>query len=442
MATVLERLEDGLFQKSRNMAPPWGPVLRVLRYPAAIVRDWLAGEISVQAMSLAYTTLLSLVPLMVFSFAILKGIGARSDLYFILHEFFRPLGSAANQLTESVMSFVTNMRGDVLGSIGLIFLTYTVLSTIQKVETSFNFVWRVDRPRSLARRFTEYLSVMIIGPILLAVALGLLGSAAHSPLAQWLDSVAYLAWFFHALGRLLPYAIVAVVFTFMYAFVPNTRVELRAALIGGVTGGIIWALVGQVFTTVLYYSSQMMAVYTGFAIVLTTLIWVYLSWLILLIGAEIAFYVQFPQYLPLGRESAALDGSMREHLGLSIMVLIARDYRRGLPHWSATRLAAELDVPRAALAPLLAALEKAGLLTATDREQFVPGRDPESIPLSAIISALRSPASGRSAPPIRAAAATAKVQAQIDRALERELGDRSLKDLVAEENAETPSHAP
>jgi membrane protein len=442
MATVLERLEDGLFQKSRNMAPPWGPVLRVLRYPAAIARDYLAGEISVQAMSLAYTTLLSLVPLMVFSFAILKGIGARSDLYFILHEFFRPLGSAANQLTESVMSFVTNMRGDVLGSIGLIFLTYTVLSTIQKVETSFNFVWRVDRPRSLARRFTEYLSVMIIGPILLAVALGLLGSAAHSPLAQWLDSVAYLAWFFHALGRLLPYAIVAVVFTFMYAFVPNTRVELRAALIGGVTGGIIWALVGQVFTTVLYYSSQMMAVYTGFAIVLTTLIWVYLSWLILLIGAEIAFYVQFPQYLPLGRESAALDGSMREHLGLSIMVLIARDYRRGLPHWSATRLAAELDVPRAALAPLLAALEKAGLLTATDREQFVPGRDPESIPLSAIISALRSPASGRSAPPIRAAAATAKVQAQIDRALERELGDRSLKDLVAEENAETPSHVP
>jgi membrane protein len=442
MATVLERLEDGLFQKSRNMAPPWGPVLRVLRYPAAIARDYLAGEISVQAMSLAYTTLLSLVPLMVFSFAILKGIGARSDLYFILHEFFRPLGSAANQLTESVVSFVTNMRGDVLGSIGLIFLTYTVLSTIQKVETSFNFVWRVDRPRSLARRFTEYLSVMIIGPILLAVALGLLGSAAHSPLAQWLDSVAYLAWFFHALGRLLPYAIVAVVFTFMYAFVPNTRVELRAALIGGVTGGIIWALVGQVFTTVLYYSSQMMAVYTGFAIVLTTLIWVYLSWLILLIGAEIAFYVQFPQYLPLGRESAALDGSMREHLGLSIMVLIARDYRRGLPHWSATRLAAELDVPRAALAPLLAALEKAGLLTATDREQFVPGRDPESIPLSAIISALRSPASGRSAPPIRAAAATAKVQAQIDRALERELGDRSLKDLVAEENAETPSHAP
>jgi membrane protein len=431
--TALERLENGLFRKSRNMAPPWGPVLRVLRYPAAIVRDWLAGEISVQAMSLAYTTLLSLVPLMVFSFAILKGIGARTDLHFVVHEFFRPLGGAANQLTESVMTFVANMRGDVLGSIGLIFLTYTVLSTIQKVETSFNFVWRVDRPRSLARRFTEYLSVMIVGPILLAVALGLLSSAAHSPVAQWLDSVAYLAWFFRALGRLLPYAIVTIVFTGMYALIPNTRVEPRAALIGGVTGGIIWALVGQVFTAVLVYSSQqLMAVYTGFAIVLTTLIWVYLSWLILLIGAELAFYVQFPQYLPLGHDSVALEGSVREQLGLSIMVIIARDYRRGLPHWSATRLADELDVPRAALAPLLAALEQAGLLTATEKEQFVPGRDPESISISAIIAALRSPASGRVTPPIRAVAPAVKVLVQIDAALERELGERSLKELVAE----------
>src|SRR5271155_1701420 len=139
MPTVLERLEDGLFQRSRTMRPPWGPVLRVLRYPVAIVRDWLQGEIPVRAMSLAYTTLLSLVPLMVFSFAILKGIGARGDLRFLLHEFFRPLGSAATELTESVMQFVANMRGELLGSIGLGFLVYTVIATIQKVEASFNF---------------------------------------------------------------------------------------------------------------------------------------------------------------------------------------------------------------------------------------------------------------------------------------------------------------
>ncbi len=152
-------------------------------------------------MSLAYTTLLSLVPLMVFSFAILKGLGAHGDLKLIVHEFFRPVGSAATQLTESVMQFVANMRGELLGSIGLAFLVYTVITTIQKVEGSFNFVWRVQRPRSFGRRFTEYLSVMILGPILLAVAIGLLGSAEHSPFAQWLQAVAPLA---ASLGRFGP----------------------------------------------------------------------------------------------------------------------------------------------------------------------------------------------------------------------------------------------
>src|ERR1700676_2605992 len=148
MPNWTERLEIGLLQKSRTLGPPCGPVLRFLRYPAALTRDWLAGEINIRAMSLAYTTLLSLVPLMVFSFSILKGLGARSDLRFILHEFFRPMGGAATELTESVMQFVTNMRGDVLGTIGLAFLVYIVITTIQKVEASFNFVWRVGRPRS------------------------------------------------------------------------------------------------------------------------------------------------------------------------------------------------------------------------------------------------------------------------------------------------------
>jgi membrane protein len=430
MPTALERIQDGLFHRSRSMQPPWGPVLRALRYPVAIGRDWLAGEISVQAMSLAYTTLLSLVPLMVFSFAILKGIGARTDLHFILHEFFRPLGGAANQLTESVLQFVENMRGDVLGSLGLAFLTYTVISTIQKVEASFNFVWRVERARSLARRFTEYLSIMIIGPILLAVALGLLGSALHSSAAQWLGSSAYLGWLVHGIGRLLPYGIVTVVFTFMYAYIPNTRVEFRAALIGGVTAGIIWALVGQIFTTFILYSSHMMAVYTGFAIVLTTLVWVYLSWLILLIGAELAFYVQFPQYLPHDRESIALSGAMREQLALSVMYLIGRDYREGIAEWNAVRLAAELDIPGNSLAPVLACLEQAKLIVASEHEHFLPARDLERIRIASVIEAARTPLQGRVAPAGTATEPAGRVMREVEDALARSLGERSLKDMI------------
>jgi membrane protein len=425
-----ERLEVGLFQKSRTMGPPWGPVLRFLRYPAAITRDWLTGEINVWAMSLAYTTLLSLVPLLVFSFSILKGLGARGDLRYILHEFFRPMGSAATQLTENVMQFVTNMRGDVLGTIGLAFLVYTVITTIQKVEASFNFVWRVARPRSFARRFTEYLSVMIVGPILLAVALGLLGSAEQSPFALWLNAIPPLAWIMAVLGQFVPYVIVTIAFTFMYVFVPNTRVEFRAALIGGVAAGFIWALVGRVFTEVIVYSSHMMAVYTGFAIVLTTLIWVYLSWLILLIGAQLAFYLQCPQYLRHGQETIELTGSAREQAGLSVMFLIGRDFAAGSTYWTSNGLAAQLDIPSTALAPVLACLERGGLIVATEKEEFLPARDLAAIRLIDVINAVRTRHPGRLMIDMDSLPPAAQVMDDVETAIREKLDDRTLRGWI------------
>jgi membrane protein len=431
MLNWLRRLDDGLFDRSRDMGPPWGAILRRLRYPVALVRDWLIGDISVRAMSLAYTTLLSLVPLLVFSFAILKGLGARGDLRVILHEFFRPLGGAATQLTEGVLQFVANMRGELLGSIGLAFLVYTVIATIQKVETSFNHVWRVKRSRSFGRSFVEYLSIMILAPILLAVAIGLLGSAQHSLFAQWLHDVAPLAAIVGALGDIVPYAIVTAVFTCMYSFIPNTHVQFRAALIGGVTAGIIWALVGKVFTAVILYSSQMVAVYSGFAIVLTTLIWVYLSWLILLIGAQLAFYVQFPQYLRHGQDSIELTAGDCERAALSIMYLIGRDYEGGRTYWSGARLAVELDVPGIALAPVLARLERAGLLIATDKEEFVPGRDPQGIMLADIVNAVRTLQTGRIAVELRRVARAVKVMNEVDTAVRERLGAQTLRDMIA-----------
>ena len=115
MLNWLERLDNGLFEKSRGMGPPWGASLRLLRYPAALIRDWLVSGISLRAMSLAYTTLLSLVPLMVFSFAVLKGLGAHGDLRLILQEFFRPLGGAATELTEGILQFVATCAANCSG---------------------------------------------------------------------------------------------------------------------------------------------------------------------------------------------------------------------------------------------------------------------------------------------------------------------------------------
>jgi membrane protein len=426
-----EQAEDALFTGSRTMAAPWGPVLRIVRYPAALLRDWLRGEISVRAMSLAYTTLLSVVPLLVFSFAILRRIGARGDLRFILEQFFAPLGGASDQLTENVLQFVRNMRGDLLGAVGLAFLVYTVVTTIQKVETSFNFLWRVDRPRSFLRRFTEYLAVMTLGPVFLAVAIGLLTGAENSPFAQWVDAIRPLAWTLSTVGKILPYVIVASIFTFMYVFIPNTKVQFRAAFIGGITSGIVWALVGKVFTAFIVYSSSWVAIYTGFAIVLTTLVWVYVSWLIMLLGAQFAFYLQFPQYLRHGQDSFELTGRDREQVALSIMYLIGRDFSEGKSTWSPRSLAAELDIPSIAMAPVLHCLEAHGLILATEGEHFVPGRDLAAIPLAEIYSVVRALHSGRLAVAIRGVGPAVELLKEVEASMQQPLKHKTLKDLVA-----------
>src|SRR5690606_5058930 len=147
----------------------------------------------------------------------------------------------AYEITNQVMSFVDNVRGGVLGSIGLVFLLYTLISTVQKVEESFNFVWRVEQPRSIGRRFSEYLSVMVVGPAVIVAALGLIGALASSTFMQTLSQYRPFDTMLLVLGKITPYVLVSGVFTFMYGFVPNTKVRLRAALIGGVSAGAAWA---------------------------------------------------------------------------------------------------------------------------------------------------------------------------------------------------------
>lgn len=434
MSSWLHRIERVLFIDSRSMHGPAGLILRILRFPAALLRDWLSGDLNMRAMSLVYTTLLSLVPLMAFSFSLLKGLGAHGDLELFVFEFFRPMGAAAAQLTARVMGFVENVRGGVLGSIGLAFLLYTVITTIQKVEESFNFVWRVQRPRSWARRLSEYISVMIIGPIFMVTALGLLASAENTALAQWLQNSAGIGPAIALFSALGPYLIVAVVFTFLYSFIPNTRVKFTAALTGGATAGALWALVGKIFAAFIAYSAQMVAIYTGFAIVLTALIWVYLNWLILLIGVQLSFYVQCPQYLPHGHKPVELSASMFEHMGLSVMQLIGRDYAAGKSYWTGNRLAQALDVPSVALAPVLAALEFGKIIVATEAEHWLPARSMESIPLTDILSAVRCTKPGRIAVTATATPAADALMLELEDAMRERLRSRTLKDLVESSN--------
>lgn len=365
------------------------PLIDLLRYPYSLIRDLLTGELNLRAMGLVYTTLLSLVPLVAFAFGVLKGLGVHRDLEPLILEFLRPIGDRADELTTQIMTFVEHTRGDVLGSVGLAFLLYTVVTTVQKLEGAFNFAWHVERPRSLMRRISEYLSLMVIGPAFLVIAFGLLGAVADHEAMAWLTGREPLGTIIHGLGAAGPYLFVTGMFTFLYVFVPNTRVRLRPALAGGITAGALWAAGGAVFTQIVAASTRMVAIYAGFAIFLTALIWIYLSWLILLIGAQLSFYVQNPRYLRAGQAPVRLTSRLREQLALTIMLLVARNFLSGARAWRLRGLAERLEIPGSALADVIDSLEKAGLVTTTEEEDVLPARDLEGIGLHDILCAVR-----------------------------------------------------
>jgi membrane protein len=406
-------------------------LVRILRYPYAVIRDLLTGgDINLRAMGLVYTTLLSVVPLIAFAFAILKGFGAHRDLEPVVYEFFRPMGAeGAAEITRNIMQFADRVSTGLVGSVGFALLLWTLLGTINKVEDSFNFLWRVEQPRSFARRVAEYLSLLIIGPILLVGFIGLSHAALRSTLGQ-LEGMPFLQQLNALLITLSPYAMVTALFTVVYMFVPNTRVQLRPAIIGALTAGVLWAAVGKIFTAMVVLSTRLTIVYAGFAFIVAALLWTYFGWLILLAGAQLSFYVQNPSYLRIGLQELRLSCAEIEQLALRLMYLVGRTHMTGGTRWTINRLATELGLPGRAVAQIGGTLEKAGLLVVTEDDEFVPGRDISRITLEEIIEVARNQRSGHfvargiDIPPVD------RLSARMAQAWRDCLAGRTLRDLV------------
>src|SRR5256884_808138 len=410
-----------------------GGGLRVLRYPYAVVRDLARGEINLRAMSLVYTTLLSLIPLLAFSFAILKAFGGHHDLESIVYEFFSPVGgAAATELTNRVVQFASHVSSGLVGSVGLALLAWTLVGTIKKAEASSTFLWHVEQPRGFGRRLAEYTSLLIAGPVLLVGFIGLSHAALSSAPLQEMARLPLLHRLRGTGIALAPYVMVTAFFTAAYLMIPNTRVKWRAALTGALVGGVLWAAVGKTFTAFVVYSTRLTLVYAGFAVVVAALLWTYFGWLILLAGAQLSFYVQNPAYLRLGLQPLRLSAAELEELSLRLMYFVGRAPAAGSRLWSVSRLAAELGLPGIAVAQMASSLERAGLLVVTERGELLPARDIRNIRVQEILDIPRRQGSGHVAPRQLPIPAVDRLLAGLDEARRHRCGELTLGELVDE----------
>jgi membrane protein len=405
-------------------------VTTALRYLYAVLRDIFSGQITMRAMSLVYTTLLSIVPLLAFSFSVLKGLGIHEKLEEQMYLFLEPLGARGIEITDKVMALVYNVNGRVLGGVSLAFFLWTAISMVQKIEESLNYVWYVSESRSFARRFTEYMFVLMVGPLAIVIALGMITALQNQEIVQYLLENRVVGPLFVATSKLTPYFLVAAVFAFLYWFMPNTRVRVVPAIVGGIAGGFIWASMVVIFTTFVATASARQAVYASFAIAIVTLIWLYLNWLILLIGAQLAFYVQNPAYLRIGRQEPRLSNAVRERVALNIMLLVGRTFREPMTKLPLQALSDALQIPSLALAPVVEDLESRGLLTANEQGELLPAREMSRIPLREILEVVRSEGETGSYREPTWERYVDELGAKLDQAAFAAVGDMTLSDLI------------
>lgn len=293
------------------------PLQRLVRFVLDLGGSISDHQLSLRAAALTYTTVLSLVPFLAIAFAVLKGFGVQNALEPVL---LKVVGESSREVVIRIIGYVNNTNVKSLGLIGLLTLLVTVINLLTSIEEAFNAICGVSETRSLQRRFSDYLSVVVVGPVLLMVAMSMTSSLQSQWLVQWLINHTVLGDAILLLFRLVPYVSVWIAMTFLYSYIPNAKVPLRSALLGGVVAGTIWQ-----FTQWAYFHFQVgvanyNAIYGALAALPIFLVWIYTSWLIVLFGLELvrSHQQQRPSYLP----------PRRAPLSAALKRMPARQYRR------------------------------------------------------------------------------------------------------------------
>jgi len=410
-----------------------------LRFFWVVVSGFNESQIRLQALALSFKMMISLAPLLAVAFSVLKAFGVQNRLKPALTEALAPLGSQSEEITSRLLEFVNNMNVGALGSIGLITLFMTVVSLITSVEGAFNQIWKIKTARPLTRKFSDYLSTLMIGPVLIFSAVGVTASLQSSDLVKRLIGLEPFGSLIVFALRLTPYLTVWAAFTFLYAFVPNTKVRLKSALLGGLVGAVLWQTVGWGFAVFVAASTKYYAIYSGFAILLLFLLWIYYGWTILLFGAQVAFAHQNFRISERERQPHGASAAAREGLALRAMTLIAQSFYFQKPEWTAAELAVHLRVPHSLMDQVLAPLRDGGLIVEAGKDQrLFPGRDLERIELSEIIGCerthgdrrkLSSGDEGKEEP-------IAAILKEVDESLKNALQGKNLRSLALAASAE------
>jgi|WetSurMetagenome_2_1015567.scaffolds.fasta_scaffold08682_5 membrane protein len=356
------------------------------------VRGFNKDMIQLRSSALSFYTLLSIVPILAMVFGIAQGFGFKEKLSIFLTERLQGQQEILNALLGFVDQYLGHINSGYIAGIGLILLFWSIVKVFGNIENSFNNIWQVKKSRILARQFTDYISLLIIAPVFLVIASSFNVTKIDS-ISQSLPFLHYLDSFLRILVSLLSYTLIWFVFTLIYIIVPNTKVNFLPAMIAGIIAGTLFQLLQWGYVNFQSLLTGYGAVYGTFAALPLFMMWLELSWLIVLLGAEISFaYQNATQY---EQEAIEMKVSYKHRRVLVLLVIqkIVKNFMEGLPALNAAEIAAQLGIPVRIVRELIYDLMSAKIiietLTPDVREvAYQPALDPSKITISYVIDSL------------------------------------------------------
>lgn len=419
----------------------WPARLRsLLQFFVMVGEGFLRDRLLLRASALTFMTALSVVPLLAVAVSIASVFLGEQDLAALAVDKLLAQIPAAR---EQILALVQNVNFRGLGPVGAAFLVITTILAVRHAELALGEIWGVQQGRSWMRRFTDYLAVIVVAPILTTVALSLATAFQSEPLVQRLLGLPLFSQLYELGLRWSPVLVYAIAFSFLYWFLPNTTVRIRSALVGGAVAAVLFAVAQNVFVAFVVGSARYSAVFGGFAALPLLLLWIYYSWAVVLLGAEVSFAFQnLPRYR---REAAAGQTSPaeREALGLQLALEVGRSFRAGQPPPDAEELGEVLDAPVRAVRDLLQRLESAHVVVRLAQDQdresgYHPARPLDALRVGQVLRAIhgvREPRSGADAASRRVAA---QVLDEIESAQAEAGLDRTLAELLERASSESP----
>ena len=365
-------------------------LVRIAKSLIFLYHQFWEDRLLTRASALTYSSLLALVPLLAIVFTLYQGLGLYVDLEPTLREWLSPLGSNGDVVATKIMDFLANAQTGTLGYVGVVVLILAVLGILANIEESYNDIWHVRKMRNWRQRLVSYLALLLIGPLIITGVVTFTGSS---------DSIAILANFERIAGfSPLTVLLIGLFFSLIIWSVPNTRVSIRAALAGGMSSGLGWLWLNWAFAQFIADTTQASAreiLFAGFAALPVFLIWLYLGWVILLLGAILAYSIQNVGIMEWRQSERVHGAALRNYINVLAFLYIIRNFVEDNRPTRLDRLSSQTGAPENVLDGMLSAYVDSGLLSRKSGYHitYIPTTSPADVPLRSLLNVLYHPES-------------------------------------------------